>query len=151
MRWSVVLLRMFDAQRNAARCVHMSAAKYSRMDSTEKPSAHQPYVAMPLAAPQFGATAMRSRATSQMHTYGAKLTSMEIAESAQPTYVSGLRPPATSSSCAMGPRCFCLGAFRCGAPDAGGAEAACAVEAAETCADMGFLLLVCICSFVTLS
>ena len=35
--------------------------------------------------------------------------------------------------------------------DAGKEETACAVEAAETCADMGFLLLVCICSFVTLS
>ncbi len=51
---------------------------------TANASAHQPYAAMPAAAPQSGATAMRSRATNQMHTYGPKLTSMETAESAQP-------------------------------------------------------------------
>ena len=42
IRCSTALLRMLDAQRNAARCVHMSPAKYSRMDATEKPSAHHP-------------------------------------------------------------------------------------------------------------
>ena len=42
IRCSVARLRMFAAQRNAARCVHMSPAKYSRMDAAEKPSAHHP-------------------------------------------------------------------------------------------------------------
>ena len=84
MRCPVVRLRMFEAQRNAARCVHMSPAKYRAIEPTAKASAHQPYAAMPAAAPQSGAAAMRSRAANQMHTYGPKLTSMETAESAQP-------------------------------------------------------------------
>ncbi len=67
MRCSVQRLRMFDAQRNAAKCVHMSAAKYSAMPTTANPSAAQPYSARFSASLQFGATAMRSRATSQMH------------------------------------------------------------------------------------
>ena len=76
----------------------MSPAKYSRMDATEKPSAHHPYAAMLVAALQSGATAMRSRATSQMQTYGPKPTIIDAAESAQPRYVSALRGPAKSSS-----------------------------------------------------
>ena len=84
MRWSVVALRMLDAQRNAARCVHMRPAKYSRMLPAERPNAHQPYEATPAAALQSGATAIRSRATSQTQTYGPKPTSIETAESAHP-------------------------------------------------------------------
>ena len=68
MRCSVVALRMLDAQRKAARCVHMRARKYVTMLASAKPTAHQPYDVMPAAACQSGATAMRSRATSQMHT-----------------------------------------------------------------------------------
>ena len=68
IRCSAALLRMFAAQRNAARCVHMSPAKYSRIDATESPSAHHPYTAILVAVLQLGATAIRSRATSQMHT-----------------------------------------------------------------------------------
>ena len=63
----------------------MSPAKYKRMESTANPRAHQPYTAMFAAAPQFGATAIRSRATNQMQMYGPKLTSIEMADSAQPT------------------------------------------------------------------
>ena len=59
---------------------------------------------MPVAALQSGATAMRSRATSQMHTYGPNPTTIESAESAQPRYVSALRRPAKSSSRATAPR-----------------------------------------------
>ena len=55
------------------------------MESTANPRAHQPYTAMFAAAPQFGATAIRSRATNQMQMYGPKLTSIEMADSAQPT------------------------------------------------------------------
>ena len=61
-------LRMLEAQRKAARCVHMSARKYVTMLASAKPRAHQPYAVMPVAACQSGAAAMRSRATSQMHT-----------------------------------------------------------------------------------
>ena len=68
-----------------------------RMLAAARPNAHQPYAAIPVAAPQSGATAMRSRATSQMQTYGPKLTSIETAESAQPRYVSVLRGPAKAS------------------------------------------------------
>ena len=68
MRCSVVALRMLDAQRKAARCVHMRARKYVAMLASAKPTAHHPYAVMPVATCQSGATAMRSRTTSQMHT-----------------------------------------------------------------------------------
>lgn len=42
IRCAVVCLRMFAAQRNAARCVHISAAKYTRMLATANPSAAHP-------------------------------------------------------------------------------------------------------------
>ena len=84
IRCSVVALRMFVAVRNAARCVHISAQKYTMMDAAAKATAAQPYVAMLVAFCQFGATSMRSRATNQMHTNGPKLSSCDMPESAQP-------------------------------------------------------------------
>ncbi len=42
MRCSVVRLRMFDAHRNAATCVHMRPAKYRTMERVASPSAHAP-------------------------------------------------------------------------------------------------------------
>ena len=52
-----------------------------------KPTAHQPYIAILVASLQLGATAIRSRATSQMHTYGSKAQQLRGAESAMPKYV----------------------------------------------------------------
>ena len=66
MRWSDVVLRMLVAQRKADRCVHMSAQKYTRMPSTANATATQAYWAMLAAWLQLGATATKSRATSQM-------------------------------------------------------------------------------------
>ena len=71
-----------------------------------KPTAHQPYIAMSVASLQLGATAIRSRATSQMHTYGPKLNSCENAERAMPKYVRNLRSPAYASSSPMPPPSF---------------------------------------------
>ena len=103
IRRSTARLRMFDAQRNAARCVHMRPAKYRAMLSAPNASAHHPYAAIPVAALQSGAAAIRSRATSQMHTYGPKPASIEAADRAQPRYVRALRGPAKSSSLATAP------------------------------------------------
>ena len=54
------------AVRKAARWVHMSPAKYSKMPPTANAKASQPYRVMPCAWVQSGATAIRSRATSQI-------------------------------------------------------------------------------------
>ena len=59
-------LRMFAAVRKAARCVHISAAKYTRIPATANANAIQPYRTAPAACVHSGATAIRSRATSQM-------------------------------------------------------------------------------------
>ena len=93
-------MRMFDAVRNAAICVHISARKYTTMDAAASATAAQPYAAMLMAACQFGATSIRSRATNQMHRNGPKLSSCDMPDSAQPRYVSALRLPAKSRICA---------------------------------------------------
>ena len=64
--WATPRLRMLDAVRKAARWVHMSPAKYSKMPPTANAKASQPYWVMLCARVQSGATAIRSRATSQM-------------------------------------------------------------------------------------
>ena len=52
--------------------------------------------------------AIRSRATSQMHTYGPKLSSCESAERAMPKYVRNLRSPAYASSSPIPPPSFLI-------------------------------------------
>ena len=59
---------MFAAVRNAARCVYISAAKYTIMPPKANANAAQPYFAIPTASVQFGATRIRSRAASQIQT-----------------------------------------------------------------------------------
>ena len=65
IRCAMPCLRMLDAVRNAARCVHISAQKYTTMPLTANANAIQPYREISAACVQFGATATRSRTTSQ--------------------------------------------------------------------------------------
>ena len=64
--WATPCLRMLAAVRKAARWVHINPAKYKTMPATAKANASQPYCAMSCARVQSGATAIRSRATSQI-------------------------------------------------------------------------------------
>ena len=81
---------MLDAVRKAARWVHISAAKYTTIPAKEKPKAIQPYLAMSAACVQFGATAIKSRTTSQMQIYGAMPKTIATADRKSPRKVSFL-------------------------------------------------------------
>lgn len=116
-------LRMFVAVRNAARCVHMSAAKYTTSPASANASAARPYAAAWVASAQFGATATRSRSTNHTHTSIAMDSTAFTPDSTHPNTVSFLCPPAKSRSRAMGLRCLgALGGLEgLGASDAPGA------------------------------
>ena len=64
--WAAPRFRMLAAVRNAARWVHMSPAKYSAIPPTAAAKAIHPYRVTFSASVQSGATAIRSRAASQM-------------------------------------------------------------------------------------
>ena len=64
--WAAPRFRMLAAVRNAARWVHMSPAKYSAIPPTAAAKAIHPYRVTLSASVQSGATAIRSRAASQM-------------------------------------------------------------------------------------
>ena len=64
--WATPCLRILDAVRKAARWVHINPTKYRMMPATAKANASQPYWATLCAFVQSGATAIRSRAASQM-------------------------------------------------------------------------------------
>ena len=124
---------MFAAVRNAARCVHMSAAKYTNRPAAENANASQPQKASPSAALQLGATATRSRSTNHTHTRGMTTKTPLTPASTHPSTASFLREPANPSRRPMAS--LGLGAATGIAPPTAGAPPHPAPAAAEPPAD----------------
>ena len=112
-RWATAAFRIFVATRKAARCVHMSPAKYTAALRSAAASAYQPKRASHAETPPPGVK--MPLAAYQTKTNGKMPTAAETPDSPQPKTDSHLCPPAYSSSLPSTGGCFvffCLLIFR---------------------------------------